>query len=559
MNLLRVPSHLLLILFVISPYSLAQEATPSPGAAEIQASARVIGAEFSDEQVDLMLGQVRQNLRSYERLRSIPLDNSVVPALYFLPLGEAPLVAEATRGIEHGSLSFQRLAGESTVKRPEALEELAFASIPELSSLIHSRSVSCVELSEMFLARLARLDETLHCVIEMTGDRALAQAKLLDQELEQGNSRGILHGIPWVAKDLLAVRGTHTTWGAEPFKGQVIETDASVARLLEEQGAVLIAKVTLGALAWGDVWFGGMTRNPWNPEQGSSGSSAGPASAVAAGGAPFGIGSETLGSIISPSTRCGNSSLRPTFGRVSRHGAMTLSWSMDKLGPICRSATDCAIVLDAIHGRDELDPTTSTRAFDPAPKEREGEGFTVGFLEGAFDRGGEPNRYAHVLEELEAMGAELVPFSMPDYPTGDMTFILSAEAATAFDEFSASGRADGMVRQTGDAWPNVFRLARLIPAVDYLRANRLRTLLTQELEAALSDLDAVVHPSFAGGVLSATNLSGHPTFVAPCGFNEDGTPFSISFTAKLFGETSLLQLARRWQASTAHHLAHPDL
>ena len=547
-----------LIMAIGAASAAAQEPAPqSPfDAADVQAHAKVIGAEFSDKEIELMLGDVRRNLGKYERLRAIPIPNALEPALYFLPLGEAPTTGKVESGIAFASTQYNRLLDGDPIARPEDLEDLAFASIPELSHLIHMREVSCVELTEMFLTRLTRLDETLFCVVELTRERALKQARVLDGELEQGTSRGILHGIPWVAKDLLAAKGTRTTWGAEPYKDQRIETDAAAVERLDQAGAVLIAKVTLGALAWGDVWFGGMTRNPWNPAQGSSGSSAGPASAVAAGGAPFGIGSETLGSIVSPSARCGNSSLRPTFGRVSRYGAMTLSWSMDKLGPICRSATDCSIVLDAIHGRDDRDPTSVTRPFAPAPEASDG--FVVGYLEGAFESNGEPTRYAHVLEELEAAGAELAPFQMPEYPVGDMTFILSAEAASAFDEFSASDLADQMKRQTTDAWPNVFRLARLIPAVDYLRANRLRTLLIRDLESAFAEFDAVVHPSFAGGILSATNLSGHPTFVAPCGFREDGTPFSISFTAKLFGETKLMELARRWQSMTEHHRVYPE-
>jgi Asp-tRNA(Asn)/Glu-tRNA(Gln) amidotransferase A subunit family amidase len=542
----------------VSASTVAQDAPGGPPfeAEDIQAHARVIGAEFTDEEIELMLGDVRRNLGRYERLRAIPIPNELEPALYFLPLGEAPSTGDIEQGIDYGGARFERLLDGETATRPENLEDLAFATIPELSQLIHTRKVSCVELSEMYLERLARLDETLFCVVELTRERALKQARTLDEELKQGKSRGILHGIPWVAKDLLAAKGTRTTWGAEPYKEQVIDTDATAVERLDQAGAVLIAKVTLGALAWGDVWFGGTTRNPWNANQGSSGSSAGPASSVAAGGAPFGIGSETLGSIVSPSARCGNSSLRPTFGRVSRYGAMTLCWSMDKLGPICRSAIDCSIVLDAIHGRDDRDPTSVARPFDPAPADSDG--FVVGYLEGAFETSGEPTRYSHVLEELEAAGAELVPFEMPDYPAGDMTIILSAEAASAFDEFSASGLADQLKRQSTDAWPNVFRLARLIPAVDYIRANRLRTLLTRDLEASLAEFDAVVHPSFAGNILSATNLSGHPTFVAPCGFNEDGTPFSISFTAKLFGETKLMEVARKWQAETDYHRAHPE-
>jgi Asp-tRNA(Asn)/Glu-tRNA(Gln) amidotransferase A subunit family amidase len=536
---------------------LAQDTAPTtppasaPSGDDVAAAARVIGAAFTAEEIDLMLPDVRERLASFERLRDRTLDNALAPALYFLPDPELALAAGPPARQTRGT----RPALDPTPVRPDDLEELSYASITKLSRHLHARTVTCEELTEMFLARLVRLDEKLLCVVSLTEERALAQARVLDQELERGSSRGLLHGIPWVAKDLLAVRGTTTTWGAAPFEDQVIDADAAVVELLDEAGAVLIAKVTLGALAWGDVWFGGKTRNPWNTEEGSSGSSAGPASAVAAGCAPFGIGSETLGSIVSPSHRCGNSSLRPTFGRVSRHGAMALAWSMDKLGPICRSAEDAAIVLDAIHGRDPRDPTTRSLPFHHDADADDVEGWRVGYLEDAF----EGEAFAPMLEELRALGVELVAVELPDYPVGDMTFVLSAEAAAAFDEFSAGDADDRLVRQERHAWPNVFRHARLIPAVDYLRANRLRTLLVRDVEAALASVVALVHPSYAGDVLGATNLTGHPTFVAPCGFEQDGTPYSISFTGRLFGETELMALARAWQASTDHHLQHPDL
>jgi Asp-tRNA(Asn)/Glu-tRNA(Gln) amidotransferase A subunit family amidase len=533
--------------------SAVPEAPPTVDPNDIEAAARVVGASFSEADIELMLADVTENLASYEKLRAIPVPNSLEPALYFLP-------ARAQQGGgEVARLSGRPLDVETPPARPADLAELAYADISELQRYVQSRVVSCVELTGLFLGRLKRLDPQLLCVISLTEERALAQARVLDEELAAGRSRGMLHGIPWVAKDLLAVRGTRTTWGAKPFEDQVIDDDAAVVERLDAAGAVLIAKVTLGALAWGDVWFGGKTRNPWNLEQGSSGSSAGPAAAVAAGCAPFAIGSETLGSIVSPSARCGNSSLRPTFGRISRHGAMTLSWSMDKLGPICRSAADAALVFDAVHGADPRDPTTVSLPFTP-PLAAQGApdvaGWKVGFLPGAAE---DDARYAAVLDDLRGLGAELVPVELPDYPVRDMTFVLSAEAATAFDEFSRQGRGAEMVRQERHAWPNVFRLARLIPAVDYLRANRLRTLLIRDLSAALEGVRALVHPSFAGGLLSATNLSGHPTFVAPYGFREDGTPTSVSFTAPLFGETDLLMLAVAWQRATEHHLRHPEL
>ena len=539
----------------------AAEAAPPPaagpvGAASVAAVSGVLGLGLTAPEIELMLQDVGENLRSFERLRALPLENSLPPALRFVP-GAPPPAAQPFRSVA-------ALPLPEPPERPADLEELVFADIPTLAALIRARRVSCVELARTYLARLERMDPTLHCVITLTAERALAQARALDEELERGEWRGPLHGIPWGAKDLLAVRGHPTTWGAAPYRDQVLDLDAGVVQRLDEAGAVLIAKLSLGALAWGDVWYGERTRNPWKPEQGSSGSSAGSASATAAGCVAFAIGSETLGSIVSPSDRCGASALRPTFGRVGRHGAMALSWSMDKLGPICRSATDAAIVFAAIQGPDARDPESLAVPFsfpepEPAPGERRT--WTIGYLEGAFE---ESPDHAHVLEELAALARDdlaidLVPVELPDFPVDAMTIVLNAEAAAAFDDFSRAGLDDRLVRQVRRAWPNVFRASQLIPAVDYIRANRLRTRLIRETEALLSELDVLVHPSFGGGALTAFNLTGHPTFVAPCGFREDGTPFSISFSARLFGEERLLTVARAWQAATAWHLRHPGL
>ena len=544
-----MPPLLLLVALSLPPLQEAQAEgrEPDPVPAEsIRAAAELIGLELTDAEIELMLRRVLENRRSYERMQAVPLDNSVPPALILDASLLRPVEGDL-RAWGGGELVLPEAA------RPDDLEELAFADIATLASLIRSRQVSCEELTGMYLARLRRLDETLHCVVTLTEERALRQARELDRELADGRWRGPLHGIPWGAKDLLAVRGHPTTWGAKPFEDQVVDLDATVVERLDEAGAVLIAKLSLGALAWGDVWFGGRTRNPWNPEQGSSGSSAGPASATAAGAVAFAIGSETWGSIVSPSDRCGCSSLRPTFGRVSRHGAMALSWSLDKLGPICRSALDAAIVFDAIQGVDPRDPTTLAGGF-ALPVETDVEGMRVGVPAGAFEEG-DPRR--SVLAELEALGVELVELELPEHPVGDIMLLLNAEAATAFDELTRSGRDDELVRQIRRAWPNVFRASRMIPAVEYIRAQRLRTLLMQDLRRALSGVDAIVHPSFAGDLLAMTNLTGHPTFVAPCGFREDGTPFSISFTGRLFGEAGLLVLARAWQEATGHHQRHP--
>lgn len=518
------------------------------GSMEVGIAAEVLGAHFGEQELELMLPDVLERLAEFERLRAVPLANEVAPALLFVPQRAA---FEDARRVTRTLPKYHAQPGQ----RPADLEELAFAPIGVLSELVHERSVSCLELAELFLARLERLDAQLHCVVTLTRERALERARLLDDELAQGKYRGPLHGLPWVAKDLLAVEGYPTTWGSEPFRAQAFEYDAAVIEKLDAAGAVLIAKVSLGELAWGDVWFGGKTRNPWKLDEGSSGSSAGTASAVAAGCAVFGIGSETYGSIVSPSSVCGNSSLRPTFGRVSRFGAMTLCWSLDKLGPICRSADDAGVVFAAIVGADPRDPATVPVPFESAAGPVRG--WKVGVPQGVFE--GNDARCKGVLDELRALGVELVELELPRYPVDEMMIVLTAEAGAAFDEFSRGTDDERMERQERFAWPNTFRHAQLIPAVDYIRANRLRTLLIRDLEAALSGVRAIVHPSFAGNLLGMTNLSGHPTFVAPCGFDEQGRPFSVSFTGKLFGDAEVLALAQAWQAVTEHEDRHPKL
>ena len=518
------------------------------GVDEVGIAAEVLGLSFSEKELALMLPDVLERLQEFEKLRAVPLRNEVAPALLFAP---DPEQLGRPTPAEHGAV----ILASGPAQRPSDLESLVFFPISELEILVHRRLVTCEELVRVFLGRLKRLDKELHCVVTLTEERALAQARQLDAEEAAGKHRGPLHGIPWVAKDLLAVKGYPTTWGTPPYKEQQLDYDAAVVERLDAAGAILIAKVSLGELAWGDVWFGGQTRNPWKLEQGSSGSSAGSASAVAAGCAAFAIGSETYGSIVSPSTVCGNSSLRPTFGRVSRHGAMTLCWSLDKLGPVCRSAVDAAVVFQAIRGPDPRDPATGDAPFYPWGGEVKG--WKVGVPKGCFD--GNDTRCKSVLEELKKLGVELVDVELPKYPVYEMMIVLTAEAGAAFDDFSRSDRDDQMVRQTRDAWPNVFRQAELIPAVDYIRANRLRTLLIRDLEQTLAGVKAIVHPSFAGSILGMTNLTGHPTFVAPCGFDEAGLPYSISFTGKLFGDADVLALAMAWQGVTDYHQRHPKL
>ncbi len=515
----------------------------------LQQAEKVAGLEFTATEREQMLEGLQRNLEAYDALHGVSIPNEVPPALHF-----EPQLPGWTRPEAAGPARFSRATG---VERPARLEDIAFWSIQDLGELVRTRAVSCTELTRMYLGRLESHGPTLECAVTLTSERALAQAARLDAELAQGRYRGPLHGIPWGAKDLLSVRGYPTTWGAKPFEDQQIEDDATVVRRLDDAGAVLIAKLTLGALAMGDVWFGGRTRNPWNLEQGSSGSSAGSASATVAGLVGFAIGSETLGSIVSPSTRCGATGLRPTFGRVSRAGAMALSWSMDKLGPICRYVEDCAMVVEAVHGADGRDPTAKTM-----PLSWDGgkgiEDLRIGYLAEAFEAEGATAFDAQALRDLRALGIDPVPVSLPtQFPTGALRIILSAEAGAAFDELTRSGRDELLVRQVDGAWPNTFRTSRMIPAVEYLQANRVRTMLMEAVHGALQGVDVFITPSFGGNVLLTTNLTGHPTVVVPSGFQDDGTPVSISFVGQLWADGEALAVAKAYQDSTEHHRAHP--
>jgi Asp-tRNA(Asn)/Glu-tRNA(Gln) amidotransferase A subunit family amidase len=513
---------------------------------------KIAGLEFTDEQREAMVQGLNRNAEAYAQLRTVELSNAVAPAIRFdVTVPGRPAPASRPKAARRA-----RRTGPA-VKRPANLEEVAFWPVTRLAELVRTRQVTSLELTRLYLDRLKRHGPTLECVVTLTEERALEQARQADAEIAAGRYRGPLHGIPWGAKDLLAVRGYPTTWGASPYRDQVIDMDATVVRRLDEAGAVLVAKLTLGALAQGDVWFGGKTRNPWNLEQGSSGSSAGSAAATVAGLVGFSIGTETLGSIVSPSTRCGATGLRPTFGRVSRHGAMALSWTMDKIGPICRSVEDCALVLEAIHGPDGFDLTVHDAPFDWNPDTRLRD-LRIGYLKSGFDQEREQKPFDDaVLDVLRSLGAELVPFELPDtVPVDALRIILTAEAGAAFDELTRSGRADLM---ENSSWPNTFRQARFIPAVEYIQANRVRALLMAALDEAMRDLDVVVAPSYARNLLLTTNLTGHPVVVLPNGFTEAGTPVSISFVGKLWGEAEALAAAKAYQDATDFHLKRPPL
>ncbi len=519
---------------------------------DIRGAEKLIGLSFTQAERDSMRDGLNDQLKNYQNIRKISIGNHVLPSIFFNPI-------PAGFKFETERKAFKR-SPTGLVVLPKNQEDLAFFSVSQLSELIQTKKITSTQLTQIYITRLKKYGPKLECVITLTESLAVKQAQLADAEIAKGKYRGPLQGIPYGAKDLLAVKGYRTTWGSIPFKNQVLDEDAIVIKKLEEAGAVLVAKLTMGALAWGDVWFGGMTRNPWNYKEGSSGSSAGSASATAAGLVAFAIGTETWGSIVSPSTRCGTTGLRPTYGRVSRSGAMALSWSMDKIGPICRTVEDCALVLHAISGPDGIDPTLFDAPFnyDPAIDLKN---LKIGYLKAEFDSLKEFKTQADsVLFVLRHLGANLIPICLPNnYPVNDLSLILSAEAAAAFDELTRSGKDELMVRQIKDAWPNVFRMARFIPAVEYIQANRIRTLIIQDMQTLMKDIDVYVVPPFEGDNLLLTNLTGHPCVVLPNGFSTEGTPTSITFMGQLFGEAKLLAVAKRYQDATGFHLRHPKL
>lgn len=533
--------------------------------AAIACAEEIAGLKFDDAEREMMVDGLKSQEARLEALHKIPLPNSVVPSIVFNPRPVATAPAPRARGRMTRSTV-------SVPKRPPDLDSLAFLPVTVLSEMIRRRVITATELTTMYLGRLKRHDPQLLAVITLTEDRALAQAKQLDAELARGKYRGPLHGIPWGAKDLLAVRGYKTTWGAGPYKNQTIDEDATVVKRLDAAGAILVAKLTLGELAQGDVWFGGMTRNPWKLDQGSSGSSAGPAAATAAGLVGFAIGSETLGSISSPSTRVGVTGLRPTFGRVPRTGAMALSWTMDKLGPLCRSAEDCAIVLDAVYGPDGQDPSVALEPFhwNAGVDIRK---LRIGYFKTAFDLPvldpKDEKRTLHstkpfddaALGVLRKLGLKLIPVEVPDIPYDPMRIILTAEAAAAFDELTRSDRDRELVQQAKFDWANTFRTARFIPAVDYINANRVRTIAIAKWDELFKSVDVIVSPTSAANLaqLVATNLTGQPAVILPNGFRDDGTPVSLTFLAGLYQEANLLAVAAAYQNATTFHQRHPSL
>jgi Asp-tRNA(Asn)/Glu-tRNA(Gln) amidotransferase A subunit family amidase len=586
----------------------------SQGAAKITKemidnAAAIADVPIPEETKEMMLDNLNQRSKSYDAIYALHIPNSVGPCLIFDPV--LPGMKFETERRPSRISTPSAIAAPAT---PKNLEDVAFASVRELAELVRTKKVSSVALTEMYLERLKRYDATLKFVVTLTEERARAKAKEADREIAAGKYRGPLHGLPWGAKDLLAAKGYKTTWGAGGFENQMIDEDATVVKRLDEAGAVLVAKLTLGALALGDNWFGGVTRNPWHPGQGSSGSSAGPASATAAGCVAFSIGSETLGSISSPSTRCGCTGLRPSFGLVPRTGAMALSWSMDKLGPICRAVEDCALVLEAIYGPDGADPTVKNAAFhwdaaldwrklrvgylkvdfepkppdqsqtateEPAatPEEQKKRDEQKRRTEAARARAEYDRKYSDAaLAKLKEMGVNLIPVEMPKFPYQAMVNMLSAEAAAAFDELTRTGKDKLLTSQKPFDWPNSFRSARFIPAVEYIQASRARRMAMDAVAKVFERADVIVAPTNGGEQLVITNLTGHPSVILPNGFRGDdapkpptddpsdfqnaggpGTPVSLTFLGNLYGEAKLLAFARAYQDATSFHRKHPQL
>lgn len=519
---------------------------------DVKHSQRLIGLDFDKQAVDTMYRYLGRNKAGYDSLRKYQVSHETFPAMVFDP---HPIGFEMP---EPGTAYEADIP--TAVALPANRDDLAYYSIPQLASLLKHKKLTAVALTQLYLERIKRYDDQLLSVITITEELALKQARQADREIAAGNYKGILHGIPYGVKDLMAVEGYPTTWGAAPYKDQIIDYTATVVKKLEAEGAVLIAKLVSGSLARGDVWFGGKTKNPWDLTQGASGSSAGPGSATAAGLVAFSIGTETLGSITSPSTRNGITGLRPTYGRVSRHGTMSLSWSMDKIGPMARSAEDCAIVFQAIYGKDPKDPTTNSAPFNAQIKAIDQ--LRVAYIKDDIDAdksdGGDNLREA--LKVFEMMGVKPTAISLPkDYPYAVFDIILRAEAGAFFDELVISGATDDMVEQTQGSRANSLRQSRFIPAVEYLQANRQRRRLIEEINTLFKDYDVIISPTFRGRQLFITNLTGHPVISVPTGFDKRGRPTSLTLIANLYDEGSILAMAQAFQQQTDFDDQHPPM
>lgn len=519
---------------------------------DVVRSQRLVGLDFDKKYIDTLYPYLERNREGFDSLRKYTLDNDVFPAIRFDPL-PANFVPRPQSGFPEWEIP-------TNVELPSNASELAFYSIPQLASLIKHKKISALELTKFFIERIKKYDTLLQATITITEEMALKQAKKMDQELANGSYRGILHGIPYGVKDLMSVKGYKTTWGAAPYKDQQIEMTATVVEKLQNAGGVLIAKLVSGSLARGDVWFDGKTKNPWDTEQGASGSSAGPGSATSAGLVPFALGTETLGSITAPSTRNGITGLRPTYGRVSRYGVMSLSWSMDKVGPMARSAADCAIVYSVITGKDPKDPTTTNfpDGFEPG---KELTNLRVAYLKKDIEKDtslSKPN-LEKALETFKKMGISLTEVDLPeDVPYASFDIILRAEAGAFFDDLVRSGNVDQMVEQDQSSRANSLRQARFIPAVEYLQANRHRQVLIEKMQTIMKDYDILISPTFGNRQLIITNLTGHPVISIPTGLDKEKHPTSITLVGNLYDEATVLLLAKAFQDNTEFDELHPQ-
>ncbi len=544
--------RVLLTIFLCTTIMAAQAQTKADSILQIRNNVKWYDLEFTEAEADSMMGNLNNYLLLYKSMhKTLPANDIPYPfAFHPAPLG----MKVATKR--------EKISWDIPLRTevPANKNELAFYSIPQLASLILNKKISSVDLTRFFIERLKKWGDTLECVVTLTEELAMQQARQADEEIKQGIYRGPLHGIPYGLKDLFAVKGYKTTWGSTPYKDQVLNMDSYVYKQLKNAGAVLCAKLSMGALANNNKWFGGETKNPWNLKQGSSGSSAGSASATAAGLLPFAIGTETLGSIVSPSTRCGVTGLRPTFGTVSRYGAMVLCWSLDKVGPICRSAEDAAIVYAFIHGTDGNDPSAIRHSFNYTGK-ADWTKLRVAYADNFFKQLKADAPEWKVLDEYRLLGANVKAINFPDsamYPVNLISIILNAESAAAFDELTRTNRDDLIERQDRNFWPNSFRAARTIPAVEYINANRYRYNLCKSMNDFMKNYDVLIVPSFSGRQLSITNLTGHPVVCMPIGFNANGSPISITLIGNLYDEANILAAAKAFQEKTEHNKKHPE-
>ena len=522
--------------------------------ADLKSASKLFDVQFSQKEIDTLYSDVIDNIANYKAMHKLSLPNSV-------PLSTWQLAVPVnTKKNSKGALL------ETTkVELPARKEDLAFYSISELAYLIKNKKISSLALTKFYIDRIKKYGDTLQCIISLQEDMAYAQAKQADEEIAKGKYRGLLHGIPYGLKDLFSVKGTKTTWGAAPYKNQTIEEDAFVYTQLKNAGAVFVAKFTLGALAMGDYWYGGRTKNPWNLKYGSSGSSAGSTSATVAGLVPFAIGTETYGSIVSPSTQCGATGLRPTFGSISRSGAMALSYSLDKVGPICRSANDAAIVFNYLHGTDGKDLSAFDAPFNYQPI-KDIKKMRIAYAKKYFDQINDTSKNEwKVLAAFKKMGVELIPVNFPDsgvYNFNIIDIIIGVECAAQFDEMTRLNIDDELTRQTKYDWPNQFRTARFVPAVEYINAQRHRSVLMQKVNEVISQYDVIICPSrgVEGNQAAITNLTGHPVVCVPTGFDgKYNLPTGISFVGNLYDEGTILKIADAYQQQTNWNKQHPAL